>query len=98
MSELFLGFFLLVIVLCLFEYRIQKRLDGLFRTLNKLEIEVVKLSGNEERVRCGIVACRAYRQSSSGSKVWRRKATMTASSSAESVVDCRSFGPMGCIS
>jgi hypothetical protein len=51
MYELFLGFFLLVIALCLFEYRIQKRLDGLFRTLDKLEIEVVKLSGNEERVR-----------------------------------------------
>jgi len=33
---------------------------------------------------CGTVACRAYKQSSSGRRVWRRKATTIASSSTES--------------
>ena len=43
----------------------------------------------------GMVGCRAYRQSSSGSKVCLRNATTTASSSADGTVDLGSFGPVG---
>src|ERR1700729_4402556 len=42
-----------------------------------------------------MVGCRAYRQSSSGSKVCLRNATTTASSSADRTVDLGSFGPVG---
>ena len=49
----------------------------------------------EDRVRCGMVGCSAYRQSSSGNRVCRRKATMIASSSIERTVDFGSFGPVG---
>ena len=38
---------------------------------------------------------RAYRQSSSGSKVWLRKATTMASSSTDRTVDLGSLGPVG---
>ena len=48
---------------------------------------------NDERVRCGIVACKAQRQSSSGSRVCLRKATTTASSSSDRTVEPGSFGP-----
>ena len=51
--------------------------------------------GRDERVRCGMVGCRAYRQSSSGNKVCLRKATTTASSSTDRTVDLGSFGPVG---
>src|SRR6266576_965868 len=50
---------------------------------------------NDDRVRCGIVACSAYRQSSSGSKVCRRNATTIASSSIDSTVELGCFGPAG---
>jgi hypothetical protein len=50
---------------------------------------------NEERVRCGMVGCKAYRQSSSGSSVCRRKATMIASSWVERTVERGSRGPVG---
>ena len=42
-----------------------------------------------------MVAWRAYRQSSSGRSVWRRKATMIASCSTVSTLDFASFGPVG---
>ncbi len=48
----------------------------------------------DERVRCETVGCRAYRQSSSGNKVCLRKATTTASSSADRTVDLGSLGPV----
>src|SRR5277367_6502377 len=41
-----------------------------------------------------MVGCRAYRQSSSGSKVCLRKATTTASSSTDRTVDRGSLGPV----
>src|SRR3954468_21469043 len=47
---------------------------------------------HDERVRCGIVGWSAYKQSSSGRSVCRRKPTMTASSSIDSTVDRGSFG------
>src|SRR5437762_8731114 len=50
---------------------------------------------NDDRVRCGIVACSAYRQSSSGSNVCRRKAMMIASSSTDSTVEAGCCGPVG---
>ena len=50
--------------------------------------------GKEERVRCGIVGCKAYRQSSGGKSVCRRKATMTASSSSPRTVERSSLGPV----
>jgi hypothetical protein len=49
----------------------------------------------DERLRCGIVACNEYRQSSSGNSVCLRKATMIASSSPVRTVDFGSFGPVG---
>src|SRR4051794_26308220 len=49
---------------------------------------------HDERVRCGIVGWSAYKQSSSGRSVCRRKPTMTASSSIDSTVDRGSFGPV----
>jgi len=48
----------------------------------------------DERVKCGIVDCRVYKQSSSGNKVCLRNATMIASSSADNTVDVGSFGPV----
>src|ERR1700733_4473364 len=42
-----------------------------------------------------MVGCRAYRQSSSGSRVCLRKATTTASSSPDRTVDLGAFGPVG---
>src|SRR5947207_11761857 len=50
---------------------------------------------NDDRVRCGIVACSAYRQSSSGNSVCRRNATTIASSSIDSTVELGCFGPVG---
>jgi hypothetical protein len=47
------------------------------------------------RVRCGIVACSAYKQSSSGSSVCRRNAMIRVSSSADSTVECGAAGPIG---
>ena len=47
-----------------------------------------------ERVNVGSVGWSAYRQSSSGSKVCRRKATIMASCSRLSTGECASFGPM----
>src|SRR4051794_17119356 len=49
---------------------------------------------HDERVRGGIVGGSAYKQSSSGRSVCRRKPTMTASSSIDSTVDRGSFGPV----
>ena len=54
---------------------------------------------SDERVRFGIdscraYSCRAYRQSSSGSRVCLRKATMSASSSLVKTVDMGTFGPI----
>jgi hypothetical protein len=48
----------------------------------------------DERVRVGIVGCSAYRQSSSGSSVCRRKATITASSSIVRTVEGGFVGPV----
>jgi hypothetical protein len=50
---------------------------------------------SEERLRCGSVGWSAYKQSSSGSRLCRRKATMIASSSAESTVERGCWGPAG---
>ena len=47
------------------------------------------------RARPGIVACSVERQSSSGSKVCRLKATITASCSRPRTVECGSAGPIG---
>lgn len=49
---------------------------------------------NEDRGRRGMEGCRAYKKSSSGSKVRRRKATIIASSSLLRTVDLGSFGPV----
>src|SRR5215218_81071 len=49
---------------------------------------------NDERVKCGMLSCKAYRQSSRGSSVCLRKATIAASSSALKIVECVVLGPM----
>jgi hypothetical protein len=49
----------------------------------------------DERVRCGMLGCKAYKQSSSGSSVYLRKATTTTSSSFVRTVERTSFGPIG---
>ena len=48
----------------------------------------------QRRTGAGIVDCGAQRQSSSGSSVWRRKATIVASSASVRTVDRGSFGPV----
>jgi hypothetical protein len=48
----------------------------------------------EERVKCGTLGCKAYRQSSSGSSMYLRKATIVASSSSVRTVERTSFGPV----
>src|ERR1700737_1041540 len=49
----------------------------------------------DERVRCGMLGCKAYKQSSSGSSVYLRKATTAASSTEVRTVERTSFGPIG---
>src|SRR5438067_11409216 len=50
---------------------------------------------SDDRVRCGIVGCSAYRQASSGNSVCRRNATTIASCSIDSTVELGCFGPVG---
>jgi hypothetical protein len=50
---------------------------------------------NEERVKPGMLLCRAYSQSSRGSRVCRRNATHIASCSGVSTVERAGFGPIG---
>ena len=55
----------------------------------------VKHRWSAARVRWGRVACKAYRQSSSGSSVCRRNATISAFAAFVSTVECGCFGPIG---
>jgi hypothetical protein len=48
-----------------------------------------------ERVRWGSVACKAYRQSSSVSRVCLQHATIGASSAGVNTAECGCFGPIG---
>lgn len=50
---------------------------------------------SDERVRFGILGCKAYKQSSSGKSVWRRKVTIITSCSLVKTVECGSCGPIG---
>lgn len=58
------------------------------------DVVTLQAAMRDERIRCGMVGCRAYKQSSSGSTVCRRKATMIASSSTVRTVDLGSFDPV----
>jgi hypothetical protein len=51
MSEITLAFLLLILALFLCAYRIEDRIYRLHKRVDSLFIEVVKLSGDEERVR-----------------------------------------------